>query len=707
MPFETADYLERYEGMLVKFPQSLVIAEYFNFDRFGEIVLALPYLEGETRPFTGTAIDEPGIAANERTLANTLRRITLDDVNSVQNPAVLRHPNGLPFSLTNLFRGGDLVQNAVGVLGYDFNLYRILPTGPADYTPVNPRPFEPEDVGGTMQIAAMNTLNYFITADYPTGNPLDNKCGPLQNVECRGWDFDQPDEFTRQRTKLLQALFGLNASVIGLNEVENTPGVEPLADLAAGLNALYGYEAYSYIDTGVIGTDAIRVGMLYRTADVTPVGDFKILTTAVDPRFLDTKNRPTLAQTFEENATGARFTVAVNHLKSKGSACLDVGDPDLGDGAGNCNITRTLAAQALVDWLASDPTGSGDPDFIILGDLNSYTMEDPIDAIKAGPDDTIGTADDYANLIFNYQGLYAYSYVFDGQAGYLDHALANAGMASQVTGVADWHINADEADVLDYDTSFKPPAQDALYEPNQYRTSDHDAVIVGLNLFNLPPTVEVNGPYLTMVNTPVMLSAVGFDPEGAPLAYAWDFDNDGIFDDASGADAWFTSAVTGIFPVAVQVTDIGGLTAVDSTFVIVYDPNGKFITGGGWISAPEGKGEFSFDAKYVKKNPLPVAAVSYMVADAGLYFTGTSYDWLVVAGRYSWLHGTGSFYGMDGFTFLLTAEDGSKKLGGDGIDRFRIQIWDASGLLAYDSEPGAAEYAPAFTPLGGGSITVH
>ena len=53
--------------MLVRFPQPLVIAEYFNYDRFGEIVLALP-LAGETRPFTGTAIDEPGAPANARTL---------------------------------------------------------------------------------------------------------------------------------------------------------------------------------------------------------------------------------------------------------------------------------------------------------------------------------------------------------------------------------------------------------------------------------------------------------------------------------------------------------------------------------------------------------------------------------------------------------------------------------------------------------------
>ena len=91
----------------------------------------------------------------------------------------------------------------------------------------------------------------------------------------------------------------------------------------------------------------------------------------------------------------------------------------------------------------------------------------------------LGTGDDFTNLIAQFQGKYAYSYTFDGQAGYLDHALANASLLSQVTGATEWHINSDEPDVLDYDTSFKPAAQEALYEVNQYRTSDHDAVVVG------------------------------------------------------------------------------------------------------------------------------------------------------------------------------------------------------------------------------------
>jgi predicted extracellular nuclease len=489
MPFASLDYPERYEGMFVRLPQALVISEYFNYDRFGEIVLAAP-LAGESRPFTGTAIDGPGAPANARTLANSLSRITLDDAQSAQNPPVLRHPNGNPFSLTNRFRGGDTVQNTVGVLGYDFSLYRIFPTGPADYTAVNLRPAQPEDVGGSLRVAAMNTLNFFITADYPTGDPLDNKCGPLNNVECRGWDSDQVAEFTRQRDKLLAAIVGLDADVVGLNELENTTGVEPLESIVSGLNAMLGAGTYAYIATSTIGSDAIKVGLIYRAAAVTPVGAFQTLDSTDDPRFLDTKNRPTLAQTFQENATGARFTIAVNHFKSKGSDCLDVGDPDTGDGQGNCNLTRTAAAQALVDWLATDPTGSGDPDFLIMGDLNSYAMEDPIGAIKAGPDDTLGTSDDYTNLISKFQGTYAYSYLFDGQFGYLDQALASSSIVGRVTGAADWHINADEPDVLDYDTTFKPPEQDALYEANAYRSSDHDPVVVGLDL-GIPTTTTL------------------------------------------------------------------------------------------------------------------------------------------------------------------------------------------------------------------------
>jgi predicted extracellular nuclease len=709
LPVTSVDDFEKYEGMLVRFPQNLVIAEYFNYDRFGEIVLAQP-LPGEARPYTGTAIDAPGGAANARAAANALSRITLDDANSSQNPAVLRHPNGLPFALNNMFRGGDLVANATGILGYDFSLYRIIPTSPADYTATNPRPAAPEAVGGSLRVAAMNTLNFFVTADYPSG-VLDNKCGPLNNVECRGWDSDQADEFTRQRTKLLQALSGLNADVIGLNELENSTGVEPLESIVSGL------PEYAYINTGTIGTDAIKVGMIYRPAVVTPVGDFKLLTTAVDPRFIDTKSRPSLAQTFIVNATGARFTVVVNHFKSKGSACDDVSDPDLGDGQGNCSQTRRAAAEALVDWLATDPTGSSDPDFIIMGDLNSYAMEDTITEIKAGSDDTAGTGDDFTNLIEHFQGKYAYSYTFDGQAGYLDHALASASLMSQVSGAADWHINSDEADVLDYDTSFKPAAQDALYEPNQYRTSDHDPVVVGLDLVNYAPELgEISAPTAPVaVGAPVSASASFTDPDKldthtATIDWGDGSTSTGTVTESFGAGTIAGShayTTPGIYTITMTVEDGYGNTDQSVyQYVVVYDPNGGFVTGGGWINSPAGayaadpsltgKATFGFVAKYQKGANVPVGNTQFQFHAGDLNFKSTSYEWLVVAGSKAQFKGVGTINSAGQYFFMITAADGAP-------DTFRMKIWtvDASGIeqTVYDNGSQQA--------LGGGNIAVQ
>jgi hypothetical protein len=351
-------------------------------------------------------------------------------------------------------------------------------------------------VGGSLTVAAFNVLNYFSTID--TGADI---CGPNENLECRG--ADDAGEFTRQRDKIFAALAAIDADVVGLIEIENHVTDAAVQDLVDGLNNVVGAGTYAYIATGPIGTDAIRVALIYKPATVAPVGAHAVLDTSVDPRFLDDKNRPVLAQSFKENSTGGVFTVAVNHLKSKGSSCDDVGDPDTGDGSGNCNITRTEAAEALVDWLATDPTGSGDGDFLIIGDLNSYDKEDPIDAILEGADDTSVTGDDYTDLIAHFGGEEAYSYVFDGQIGYLDYGLANDNLLQQVTGTTVWHINADEPDILDYDTTFKPPAQEALYEDNAFRSSDHDAVIVGLNLVqNVPPSCADAVPTTDILWTP-------------------------------------------------------------------------------------------------------------------------------------------------------------------------------------------------------------
>ncbi len=221
-----------------------------------------------------------------------------------------------------------------------------------------------------------------------------------------------------------------------------------------------------------MGDDAIKVGLIYKPAVVTPVGDTAALNSTAFVTGGDSapRNRPSLAQAWKVNATGGVFVTDVNHLKSKGSAC---DDPDTGDGQANCAVVRTNAVHTLLDWLATDPTGTGDDDVLLVGDYNSYAKETPIRTLEDGG---------FTNLVAKYQGEDAYSYVFDGQWGYLDQALGSASLVGQVTGVADYHINSDEPAVLDYNTNFKSAAQvDSLYAPDQYRVSDHDPVIVGLS----------------------------------------------------------------------------------------------------------------------------------------------------------------------------------------------------------------------------------
>ncbi len=459
LPVASLTEWEPHEGMLVSFAQPLTIGEYFNFDQFNEIVLT------DGRQSQPTSVYEPGSPeATALAEANRLGRITLDDARNTQNSDPALHPDGDPFTLENRFRGGDTLTNVTGVLDYAFNLYRIQPTQGADHTEANPRPAEPDPVGGNVRVASFNVLNYFTTLAADGG---------------RG--ADDAEEFARQRAKIIAAITELDADVVGLLEIENNE--EAIEDLVSGLNEANGAGTYSFIDTGPkIGTDAIKVAYIYQPARVTTVGDYEVLDSTDDPRFIDTLNRPALAQTWQSNDRGGVFTTVINHLKSKGSACA--GDPDTGDGSGNCNETRTLAAEALVDWLATDPTNSGDEDFLIMGDLNSHDKEDPIDALVDGG---------YTDLIRKYQGEFAYSYVFDGQIGYLDHALAGEGLVDEVTGATIWHINADEPDLIDYDMSFKKDAQDALYAPDPYRSSDHDAVLIGLDMCTaVAPALEVS-----------------------------------------------------------------------------------------------------------------------------------------------------------------------------------------------------------------------
>ncbi len=481
LPVPSAAYLERYEGMLVRFPQTLTVTDHFLLGRFGEVTLS-----SGGRLAQPTDVAAPGAAALAVQAANDLNRIIVDDELQIQNrDPITFGRGGSPLSAANTLRGGDVVTGVTGVLSYTWagssasgNAYRVRPVGALggtlpDFQPANARPVAAPAVGGSLRVASFNVLNYFNTFSGCTFG-----VGGV-SADCRG--ANNALEFDRQRAKIVSALLALDADIVGVIEIEND-GYGPesaLADLVSALNAVVGAGTWAFIDadagTGqvnALGTDAIKVGLIYKPASVTPVGRTAVLNS---PEFVNggdgsPRNRPSLAQAFMQ-PNRARVVVDVNHFKSKGSGCDAA---DAGDLQGNCNVVRRNAAIALQAWLAADPTDTGEEDVLILGDLNAYAMEDPIALLEAGG---------YANLTRRFGGIGTYSYSFGGQWGSLDHALASSSLQSQVTGAADFHINADEPSVLDYDLNFKfGAAPTTLYNADPYRSSDHDPVVVGLNL---------------------------------------------------------------------------------------------------------------------------------------------------------------------------------------------------------------------------------
>ena len=434
---------ERHEGMLLRFPQSLTILDSHNFDRYGELTY------GTDRQWTPTGVVDPGQPAIDLLASNNANRLMVDDGRTSQNPTPAIHPNGKPMARDNYFRSGDQVANLTGVLGYSFGSYRLQPTTGADHTAGNPRPPAPEKQGN-LRVASFNVLNYFTT---------------LTSDDSRARGADTPEEFQRQQAKIVAAMTALDADVFGLMEIENNGTA--VDDLVAALNARAGEGSYAAVKTGKVGSDAIFQAFVYKPTAVEPVGSAETLS------FGSAGNRPALLQTFRHKDSGELVNVSVNHLKSKGSACKS--DPDTGDGQGNCNQTRNKAAEDLVSWLRGDPTGQGAARTLIIGDLNSYDHEDPVKTLVEGG---------YADMEKKFTGEQAYSYVFDGMSGYLDHALANQAAETSIVDARAWHINADEADIFDYDMTYKKAAEQELYSPDPYRSSDHDPVVVSLQLGN-------------------------------------------------------------------------------------------------------------------------------------------------------------------------------------------------------------------------------
>ncbi|GGO72637.1 ExeM/NucH family extracellular endonuclease [Bowmanella pacifica] len=453
LPFEDTAQPESFEGMLVNFSHVLTVNDNYNLGRYGDVGL------GNGRNYIPTNVHVPGtaeaIALAER---NKRNRITLDDTISAQNPNPVIYPTG-GLSAQNTLRTGDSVTALVGNMDYSFNAYRIIPAQDPTFVHSNARTERPELAQGNVTVASLNVLNFFNGDGQGNGFPT-----------ARG--ADDLNEYQRQLDKLVLALAAMDADVIGLMEIENDGYGQSsaIAQLTAALNNYLGEAHYAYVNPGVsqIGSDEIAVGLLYKPAVVSLQGASRLNNSSVF-------SRPPLAQRFALAENGAELTVVVNHFKSKGCGGASGADSDQGDGQGCYNARRMAQSEALIDWLAQDEELSANPNQLVIGDLNAYAKEDPIRAF---------TGNGFTNLMETHVGAQAYTYAFGGEMGYLDHAIGSDALAEQVVDAMAWHINADEPRALDYDTQYNHPQ---FYAANTYRVSDHDPVLVSLNL--LPPPV--------------------------------------------------------------------------------------------------------------------------------------------------------------------------------------------------------------------------
>jgi hypothetical protein len=472
LPEAVDDELERFEGMLVRLQGPLTASQNYFQGRYGQVTLsAAGRLENPTNRH------RPGFEAQALADANARARIVLDDGSSLQNP------NPTPyFAADHTLRAGDTVASVTGVIDYGlatnsntgFGDYRIHPTTPVSFVRANPRTAAPAAVGGNVRVAGANVLNYFTT--FTDGSTAAGQTGQGCSLgasvapgNCRG--ANNAAEFARQRSKIVEMIVALDADVVGLMEIQNN-GATAVQNLVDGLNARAGAGTYARVPDpatgGGTGTDAIKVAMIFKPARLARVG---ASTSDGDP----VHNRPPLAQTFAA-ANGERFTVVVNHFKSKGCDGAAGADADAGDLQGCFNARRTLQAQALHSFVTGLQAEAQTPRALLVGDFNAYAKEDPIDELTGqGWVDEIGR-----------HGSFGYSYVFDGAAGRLDHVLASASLSPRVSGATEWHINADEPSVIDYNTEFKQPGCAACgpdyYTATPYRASDHDPAVVGLQL---------------------------------------------------------------------------------------------------------------------------------------------------------------------------------------------------------------------------------
>lgn len=454
-------------GKRVKIEGKLEVVDTYNLVRFGEVKVARQRLRIPTTEVDPNDTDPDGVSFQggnnvAKVVAaqkyNDRAALTIDDGLGARDV----FPPKLFPQLGNAHptvRIGSTIDGISGRIVEQRNTILLIPDAALNWTPAE-RPERPDVGAADITVASFNVLNYFTTIDNGSNN-------------ARG--ADSASEFSRQEAKIVSAITALQADVIGLMEIENKAGAEE--QLIAALNKAHGKNVFQGcgIPPGFTrlpgGSDAIRVAIIYRADRVSPVGAATVIRNSA---FFSA--RTPIVQKFRSKQGGKPFTVVVNHLKSKGGASdAEDADKNKGDGQSAYNATRRTQALAIVKYVETIAMSERPSRVLILGDLNAYQQEDPIDALRAnGLVDLVSQEQSPGN---DGKQVWDYSFVYYGQCGSLDHAFATEALANDVTGVATWHINADEPRFLDYNQENNPQP---LFKADPFRSSDHDPVLIGI-----------------------------------------------------------------------------------------------------------------------------------------------------------------------------------------------------------------------------------
>ncbi len=492
---------ETLEAMLLAPQGPVTVTDNYSLNQYGEIGLV-----GGTTPLVQpTAVAPYGSAEYAATVAdNAARGIKLDDGSSTNflKDATTK-AEVLPYLTTTdpVRVGSPVTFNTNVVLGYANNSWKFQPLthlNSSNKDAVQPAAFgatrtdAPAEIGGNINLASFNVLNYFPTTGDQlagcqfytdrAGNPITVRSG------CDARGAANAENFERQQAKIVDAISKSGADVITLMEIENSAHFgknrdDALSKLVDSLNVetpgVWSFAASPANAPPLSDEDVIRNAFIYKAAKVETVGESIIHNDTV----AFSNARKPLAQVFKPVGAGEdkSFIAIANHFKSKGSAATPE-DTDKGQGASN--LARTAQAQSLVGFANDLQASKGTDKVFLIGDFNAYAKEDPMNVFASAG---YVNQDEKAR---NADGSAKHSYLFGGLVGSLDHILASPAADTHVTGADIWNINSVESVALEYSRYNNNVTN--YYAADQFRASDHDPVVVGLDLEATPASVELN-----------------------------------------------------------------------------------------------------------------------------------------------------------------------------------------------------------------------